>query len=216
MDFKFSIHIFNDSLSRWSFESMPLRSGKEFNPHATKRVFNWLTRQADPVSTSVKVEPLIQAAVALEDDHFEQSLSDSEGLGVSLRPLSPLTEYETDTEPEVSDHPSSSRNPGPGNPGPLSIDKKRRNAARGKRRARKRAKTAASGHQPHTYAANPSTVQHHVKESDVLHVCADAGGFSASGSGSWVGKRKEGAKKEPWTVPELLNEGFKVIEWDGR
>ena len=193
---------------------MPLRSGKEFTSCTANRIFHWQTRQADPISTSVNLGLLIQAAFALEDEHFEQGLSDCEGLGVSLRPLSPLTEFDTDTEPESSNHPAYPS----GNSGPQSVqvEKKRRNAAANKRRSRKRVKTAASGHQPHAYAASPSTVKHHVDESDTLHVAADMGDFSASGSGSWVGKRKEGAKKTPWTVPELLDEGFKVIEWDGR
>jgi hypothetical protein len=192
---------------------MPLRSGKQFLACALSRVLQWGTRQAEPVPTAVDVEPLIQAVFALEDQRFEQGLSDCEGLEVSQRPLSPLTECETsDAESEALDHPTHPS----GNPGPHSIEKKRRNASANKRRARKRVKTATTGHQLHTYAANPSTVKHHVKHSDTLHIPADAEGFSASGSGSWVGKRKTGTKKTPWTVPELLNEGCRVIEWDGR
>jgi hypothetical protein len=28
--------------------------------------------------------------------------------------------------------------------------------------------------------------------------------------------RKKGTKKEPWSVPELLEEEFTIVEWDGR
>ena len=207
-------HIFNQFLSRWSFECMQLRSGKQFTPCATNHIFYWQTRHADPVSTSVDLGSLIQTAFTLEDERFEQGLSDCEGLGVLLRPPSLLIQCETDTEPESSNHPTYPS----GIPGSRSVpvEKKCRNAAANKCRSRKRVKTSTSGHQPHAYAARPSTVKQHVNEYDALHAPADAGSFSASGSGSWVGKRKEGAKKTPWTVPELMDEGFKVIEWDGR
>ena len=188
------------------------KAAADFTPPVLNRILRWQARQADPVSTSVNLEPLIQAATALEDTHFEQGLPDCEGLGVSPRPPSPLTECESDTEPQVSDHredPSVDHQP-------ESVEKKHRSASAKNRRAKKRAKTAASGHQPHAYAANPSTVKHHVKESDAVHVVADAGSFPAAGSGSWVGKRTEGAKGTPWTLPELLDEGFMVIEWDGQ
>jgi hypothetical protein len=167
------------------------------------------------VATSVDLEPLIQAASALEDERFEQGFSDCEGLGVSTRPPSPLTECETDAEPE-----SCRITPKTSLQTPASVGQMKKNVAAvaaKNHRAKKRAKTAASGPPAaYAYVANPSTVKHHVKESDAIHVAADAGGFSAAGSGSWVGKRKDGVKKTPWTVPELLDEGFEVIEWDGR
>jgi hypothetical protein len=188
------------------------KAGTDFAPAVIKRLLRWQSRQANPVTTSVDLEPLIQAASALEDERFEQGFSDCEGLGVSTRLPSPLTECETDAEPELSDH----REDLPANQPPWSVEKKRCSSSTKNRCAKKRAKTAASGHQPHAYAANPSTINHHVKESDAIHAAIDAGGFSASGSGSWVGKRKDGVKKAPWTVPELLHAGFEVIEWDGR
>ena len=42
------------------------------------------------VSTFVDVEPLIQAAVACKNEHFEQEANEPEGLDVSLQPLSPF------------------------------------------------------------------------------------------------------------------------------
>ena len=45
----------------------------------------------DLVTTLVDVQGLVQAAVTRENWHFEGGADDSEGLGVSFRPLSPLT-----------------------------------------------------------------------------------------------------------------------------
>ena len=99
--------------------------------------------------------------------------------------------------------------------GVQSAGKKRRNAGAKSRRAAKRTRLATSGHQPHTYAAKPSTAVHHAEVQRPLRVSADAGDFPASGSGSWVGLRKKGAKKKPWTVAELVKGNFTFVEWDG-
>jgi hypothetical protein len=190
---------------------MRLRSGIEFVPYYLKGTFRPQTPLENPISTLVNVETLIQDAVAREDVRFEEGEDDSEGLGVTSRPPSPLTEIESEDEAEapVQPHPQASS-------GLQSGAKRRRNDGAKKRRAKKRAKLASSGHQPHDYAAKPSTAAHHAEELKPLRVSADARDFSASGEGSWVGQRKSGAKREPWTVPELLEKDFIVIEWDGR
>lgn len=197
---------------------MELRSGKTFAPYSLKRIFRWETGHAEPVSTSVDAEPLIQAAVARENEFFDLGGDDSEGLGVTLRPPSPLTDLESgdgaDDDTEATNLPPP---PAGQSSGPCSgIEKKRRNRSASRRRSSKRAKIASSSHGPHAYAAKPSVVKHHAKALQPLRVPIDASGFPSSGSGSWVGKRSKGAKKEPWTLPELINGGFSVIEWDGR
>jgi len=167
----------------------------------------------EPVTASVDVRGLVQAAVTREDQRFEEGSDDSEGLGVSLRPTSPLTQRDdqTDDEPEAPGyHPSHAAQ------SINHIEKKRRNAAAHKRRAKKRASTAASGHMPHTYAAKPSAVRHHAEDLPALQIPVDGESFPAASSGSWVGKRSKGSKKEPWTIPELLQEDFLIVEWDGR
>jgi len=186
-----------------------LRSDAEFAPYSLKRTFRTRTPLEDPISTLVNVEPFMQSAVAREDARFEQEEDDSEGLGVTPRPPSPLTEVESEDEAEAptQPHPSS---------GTQSGTKKRRNEGAKKRRAKKRVKHASSGHQPHAYAANPSTAAHLAKELRPLRVPADAKNFPASGSGSWVGQRKDAAKKVPWTVSDLVDNGFTFVEWDGR
>jgi hypothetical protein len=193
---------------------MLLRSGTEFLPYFLKDASQCLAAILDAVSTSISVEPLIQAAVAQEDEHFEQGADDSEGLGVCARPPSPLTESDSEDFHEVQapDHPP---HLGP-SPGPHSFEKKRRSAGAKQRRATKRVKLASSGHRPHAYATNPATVAHHAEDLEPLRVPVDAENFPASGSGAWVGKRKSGTKKTPWTVPELIEENFTIIEWDGR
>jgi hypothetical protein len=192
---------------------MHLRSGKTFVPYALKRIFGWDSAREEPLSTLVDAEPLIQIAAAREDERFEQGADDSEGLGVSLRPLSPLTEFESDDEANVPDQPPQSVGP---NSGAGSVEKKRRNAATSKRRSKKRARIASSGHGPHVYAAKPSTATHHAKAQSPLEAPTDAESFPASSSGSWVGRRSKGAKNKPWTMPELLDAGFSAVEWDGR
>jgi hypothetical protein len=189
---------------------MRLRSGAVFAPYCrkpSKHTFHPQTSPDNPITTTVSVEPLVQCAVAREDFCFEHGGDDSEGLGVTSRPLTPLTEIESMDEAEAL-HPTSGVQP--------CAKKRRRNAGANKRRAKKRMRLASSGHQPHTYAANPSTVAHRGEELKPLRVLADAKSFPASGSGSWVGQRKNGAKKEPWAVQDLVENKFTFVEWDGR
>lgn len=69
---------------------MELRSGKFFVPYDLKGICQWQTSHEQPVSTFVDVDPLVQAAVARENERCEQEADDSEGLDVSLRPLLPF------------------------------------------------------------------------------------------------------------------------------
>ena len=190
---------------------MPLCSGQEFAPYAPKHVPCWKAAPADPILTPVDVQPLIQHAVEIEDQRFESGVDDFEGVGLSSRPMSPLTELESDDGLELPDQ--QPRNFGPG---PDHVEKKRRNAAAHARRAKKRVKAATSAHGPHDYAAKPSTTIHHSEDLPPLQVPVDASSLPTSGSGSWTGKRKKGTKKIPWTLPELLKDDFVIVEWDGR
>ena len=185
-------------------------SGKEFLPYTLKNLLRWKATPADPVLTTFDVQPLIQVAMANEDQCFKSRANNFEGVGVSSRPISPLTELESEDGLELPNQPL--RNFGPGT---AHVEKKRRNAAAHVHHAKKRVKAAASGHGPHTYAASPSTATHHSEDLPPLQVPVDAGSFSASGSGSWTGKCKKGTKKAPWTLPELLKEDFAIVEWDG-
>lgn len=204
-----------------------LSSNAEFAPYCLKRSYRIIrTASENPIPTQVDVEPLLQSAVARENTRFEQEEDDSEGLGVSSRPTSPLTEIESEeettprpptptTEFESEEEAEMPAQPLP-SPRLQSSAKKRRYEGAKMRRAKKRVKRATSGHQPHAYAASPSTVAHRAKELKPLQVPADAKSFPAAGSGSWVGVRKDAAKKVPWTVTDLVNGGFTFVEWDGR
>jgi len=81
----------------------------------------------------------------IEDQHFESRANDTEGLGVSLQPISPLTELQSDESFKIPDQ--ASRNTGTSAD---HIEKKHRNAVAHVRRARKRVKAATSGHGPNT------------------------------------------------------------------
>jgi len=189
---------------------MHLRSGVSFGPYGLKLTLQPRAAPENPISTPVDVEPLLQEAAALEDLRYEQGEDDSEGLGITSRPSSPLTEVESEGEAdsEVLAQPQ----PGIGTP---SGSKKRRNEGASRRRAKKRAALASSGHKPHIYAANPSVTKHHAEELKPLLVSKDAKNFPASGSGSWVGLRKKGAMKRGSTVSELAERSFAFVEWDG-
>ena len=50
----------------------------------------------NPISMEINIEPLVQNAVEEENVRFEQGGDDSEGLGVTSRPPSPLTEIESE------------------------------------------------------------------------------------------------------------------------
>jgi hypothetical protein len=193
---------------------MLLRSGTEFLPYFLKDISRHLGAIFDPISTTVSAEPLVKAAIACDDERFEHGADDSEGLGVCSRPPSPLTEYDLDELDD--DQAPNSPLPAGASSGPQSLKKKRWSTGAEQRRARKRVKAASSGHRPHTYATNPATVAYYTEELPPLQVPVDAEDFPASGSGSWVGKRQNGTKKTPWTVPELLEDNFTILEWDGR
>jgi hypothetical protein len=190
---------------------MPPRSGQDFTPYILQELRCWKATPADPILTPVDVQPLIRHAVEIEDRRFESGVGDLEGLGFSSRPMSPLTELESDDELVLPN-----QRPRHFGPGPDHVEKKRRNSAAHARRAKKRVKAAASSHGPHGYAANPSTALHHSEDLPPLRVPVDASNLPTSGSGSWTGKRKKGAKKSPWTLPELHEEDFVIVEWDGR
>jgi len=191
---------------------MHLRSGNTFLPYTLEHV-SWQQPQPELIPTLVDAEPLVQIAAAREDKRFEEGADDSEGWGVSMRPPSPLTESEPDEEVTPSDPPPQIASQ---TSAPRSVEKKRRNAAANKRRSMKRARIALSGHGPHAYVAKPSTATHHAEQLKPLQVPTNAEAFPASSSGSWVGKRKTCTKNEPWTLSELLDDGYSVIEWDGR
>jgi hypothetical protein len=165
-----------------------------------------------PIPTSVDVEPLLQGAAALEDACFEQGEDNSEGLGVTPRPSSPLAKV----EPEDTGWGDVPVQPCPTSSSGMLSGAKGLNSGASIRRARKRVRLTSSAHQPLAYTAKPSTVTHHAEELMPLRVFVDAESFPASGSGAWVGQHKKGAKKKPWTVPDLVYNNFNFIEWDGR
>jgi len=129
--------------------------------------------------------------------------------------LSPLTEPESELDDGAEApnqlHPGFGEVLGP-------VKKKRKKGSAKSCHSKKRVKAAASGHRPHTYTAHLSTAAHHAEKLPLLCLPVDVASFptSAPSSGSWVGKRSQDARKTPWTVPELLEENFRTIEWDGQ
>jgi hypothetical protein len=106
---------------------MRLRSGAEFAPYYLKCTAHPRAPPDNPIATSVSVEHLLQDAVALEDSLFEHGEDDSEGLGVTSRPSTPVTEVESEdsSSAEETAQPRSSS-------GMQSSAKRRRNASANK------------------------------------------------------------------------------------
>lgn len=169
---------------------------------------------------------------------------DAEGVELSLRPPSPHAEYEPSLSEEDADAvwespqpPSIKRNREfePSSPGPSSGTRRSRNEEGGsgldaaphvsrkehrklsskKKRSMKRIANAQSEHPVTTYVAKPSVVER-LPDLPPLAANMDAQKLPKSLEGSWVGKRVTHDRDTPWTLNELQQQGFQVVEWDGR
>lgn len=174
---------------------------------------------------------------------MEAEGDDAEGVELSSRPPSPLAEYsyessvakedpdaiweppqppstkrahqiETSTAdaPETSSGAKRFRNDEGDASATPSTD--HRKASAKKRRSKKRTSHAQSEHPVSSYAAKPSVVER-LPTLPALAAKVDAGELPKSLEGSWIGKRVIFERDTPWTLEELLQAGFRVIEWDG-
>ena len=91
---------------------------------------------------------------------------------------------------------------------------KRRKGSSKKRRSIKRIALAQSEHPAAGYAAKPSVVER-LQDLPPLKADVDAQKLPTSLEGSWVGKRVSSGEDTPWSLDELMEEGFRVEEWDG-
>lgn len=159
----------------------------------------------EAIDTAVSLGRLVEDACSQEHARFLSNADDAEGFGLSPRPPSPLTPLPSEGESEEGDF----------NPGPESLEKKRKQAGRKERRRKKRQERAlAASHAPQNYAANPSLVAALTKGSEPIQLDVDATNLPrSSAGGAWVGKRKAGGR--PWTPRELDEQGFSEIVWDG-
>lgn len=226
---------------------MITRSGKKLFSGFFRKIRLLPPKAGPPIQTSSSVDQLVQIASDLQDKRFmETEADDAEGVELSSRPPSPLTEYDYESsvaeedpdaiweapqppsakrarqnEPSIADAPESSSGPkrlrndeGDGSPAPSTSYKERRKASAKERRSKKRASHAQSEHPVSSYAAKPSVVER-LPTLPALAAKVDAGELPKSLEGSWIGKRVILERDTAWTLEELLQAGFRVIEWDG-
>ena len=221
--------------------SMQTRSGKKLVANFLRKIRLLPPQPELPIQTSVSVDELIHAASDLQDRWFMEGRDDAEGIELSSRPSSPFTEHEPsvageDTnavwespqslgvkrhmefEPSVPGTSSGgkrSRNEeDDSNTAPCALNKDRGKLSSNKRCSKKRIAKAQSAHPATSYAAKPSVVER-LPTLPPLTTSVDAQKLPKSLEGSWIGKRVTHDRDTPWTLDELRQQGFQVVEWDG-
>ncbi len=167
-----------------------------------------------PILTNVDVEDYVASAVREEDKRFEaDDMDDAEGIELSLRPPSPLTDCDSgvDSDPEPDDvslPPSAIAPPG-------SAEKARKRKHSNKQRQKKRIRLAQDVvHPAELYTAQPRIIESKLKEGRVYKVLGDISKLPTTSGGSWIGKKQQGIGEEPWELPTLLNDvNFNYIDW---
>jgi hypothetical protein len=178
-----------------------------FSPYELENVSFNKAENGPPITTLADVASLLQTATRLEDEKFAEGGDDADGFELSSRPPSPLTELEDgDISGDEKDHPTA--------PGAVT-DKERRKKAAKKRRSLRCIARARSGHAATSYTSDPSAHEK-LEYSSAIELRMDVQELASSSKGSWVGKRSQGEKATPWTLEELEERDFTLIEWDGR
>lgn len=183
-----------------------------FKPYNLRSVARARAAQAEAILTGVNVEGFFYKAVAGESRRFEEDEDDLDGIDVALRPDSPLTELESDSETSLGD---ASQSPEYNKAAPGQAEKERKRKRNQKRRQKKRVRKAESSHKPDEYAAKPHVVKDVVKTAETVKVTGDAINLPTTSGGSWVGKRQPGIGDEPWKLEELHKLEFQYLKWDG-
>lgn len=183
-----------------------------FKPYNLRSVARACAAQAEAIASGVNVEGFFSQAVADERRRFEEDEGDIDDIDVALRPDSPLTEQESDSETSLShaSHPPEYTRALPGQ-----AEKERKRKRSQKRRQRKRIRVAESSHKPDEYAAQPRVVKDKVRAAETVKVTGDAINLPTTSGGSWVGKRQPGIGDEPWKLEELQKLDFQYLKWNG-
>lgn len=183
-----------------------------FMPYNLRSVARARAVQVEAITSGVNVEGFFSQAVADESRRFEEDEGDLDEIDVALRPDSPLTEQESDSETSPS---HASQPPEYTRAMPGEAEKERKRKRNQKRRQRKRIRAAESTHKPDEYAAQPRVVRDRVKAAETVKVTGDAINLPTTSGGSWVGKRQPGIGDEPWKLEELQKLDFQYLKWDG-
>ncbi|KAJ7713570.1 hypothetical protein B0H16DRAFT_1743272 [Mycena metata] len=204
--------------------SRQTRSGAQFSPYELLNLPNSL-RSFEIIRTNISLDALLHDAVADDDIYAaeqeaanynpEDDWEDVDDPDSTLPPSppSPLTPL-TPSSPTSSAVPSpqASRTASPAL-SPVPVEKARGKQQAAVRRSRRRQRQHA-GETPYDKRPDPRYSQsHRQQESHTVYFdLADA----PAAAGAWVGRRRANAERRHRTLPELLDEGGEVIEWNGR
>ncbi|KAJ7701071.1 hypothetical protein B0H16DRAFT_1748814 [Mycena metata] len=201
------------------------RSGAQFSPYELLNLPNSL-RSFEIIRTNISLDALLHDAVAdddlyaaeqeaanynPEDDWEDVDDPDSTLPPSPTSPLTPLTPSSSPTSSAVPS-PQASRPASP-SPSAVPVEKARGKQQAAVRRSRRRQRQHA-GETPYDKRPDPRYSQsHRQQEPHTVHFdLADA----PAAAGAWVGRRRANAERRHRTLPELLDEGGEVIEWNGR
>ncbi|KAJ7030783.1 hypothetical protein C8F04DRAFT_1263474 [Mycena alexandri] len=204
------------------------RSGAQFSLYELLQLPDAL-RHFQVIWTKISLDALLHDAIA-DDDRYaaeqdaanslpEDAWEDEDEDNVasdSALPLTPLSSSSSSTlpSPEAS-RPTSPQASHPISPaGPhISIDKSRARLQQSLRRARRR-QCQHAGATPYDKQPDPRYSQsHREQEAHTVHFDLATAPVAA---GAWVGRQRANAKRRLCTLPELLDEGSEVLEWNGR
>ncbi|KAJ7018427.1 hypothetical protein C8F04DRAFT_1277728 [Mycena alexandri] len=210
------------------------RSGAQFSPYELLQLPDAL-RHFQVIRTKISLDALLHDAIA-DDDRYaaeqdaansspEDAWEDEDEDNVAsdsvlpLTPPSPLTPLSSSSSSAVpspqASRPTSPQASHPISPaGPhISVDKSRARLQQSLRRARRRQRQHA-GATPYDKQPDPRYSQsHREQEAHTIHFDLAAAPVAA---GAWVGRQRANAKRRLCTLPELLDEGSEVLEWNGR
>ncbi|KAJ7736135.1 hypothetical protein B0H16DRAFT_1730979 [Mycena metata] len=213
------------------------RSGAQFSPYELLQLPERL-RHFEIIQTNISLDALLHDAVADDDryaaeqdaaksspeDAWEDEDEDEDDVAsesvLPPTPPSPLTPISSSSSSSAAPSPHASRptSPQTSRPTPtagphISVNKSRARQQHAIRRARRRQRQHVD-ETPYDRQPDPRYSQaHREQEPHTVHFdLADA----PITAGAWVGRQRANAERRHRTLPELLDEGGEVIEWNGR
>lgn len=192
-----------------------------FQPYDLRSVVRLRGTPAQPILSDINVESYVAMAVHAEDKRFEEDdMDDAEGVELSLRPPSPLTDLDPDLDSDSDT--GSLGTPEAGQitqaaPPPGGAEKARKRKRSNQQRKKKRARSAKDStlHPAELYTAQPRVATSKLKEGKVYKISGDISNLPTTSGGSWIGKKQQGIGDEPWELPTLMDAKFKYLEWNG-
>jgi hypothetical protein len=190
-----------------------LRSGRSFSPY-------FLDTPVLNTPTNLDLTPHLKAAVTLEDSRALDEEDDSEGATLSLEALedelSELTPLEETDEEDTRSEPGAQAAAGPvTNVAPRGqVEAMRRKDYDKARRQKARARSKAARSTLGTHKVKASISQRYARPMSTPSAF-DADDLPHA-QGAYIGRRLESFRPEPWTVEELIADGYEYQPWDGR